>query len=186
MQNIDKSIIVKASEGDFASFEQIYRVYSGFVYNIALRFTRGQEDAAEVTQDVFMAVYRKLKSFEFKSSFRTWIYRITANLAINRIKKLSRQRQGRSEYNDSIVIGITPSEHDENIEKEERQAVINKMLDLLNPEQRICITLRHIEGLSYEEIAETLKVNINTVRTRLKRAREKLLAARKEVVTNEV
>ena len=60
------------------------------------------------------------------------------------------------------------------------------MLDLLNPEQRICIILRHIEGLSYEEIAKTLKVNINTVRTRLKRAREKLLARRREVVTNEM
>ena len=73
-----------------------------------------------------------------------------------------------------------------NIEKEQQEKVISTLLKALNPDQRACVVLRSIEGLSYQEIAESLNININTVRSRLKRARETLLALRKEMVQNEL
>lgn len=184
MEDISKDTITRAAGGNIEAFEEIYKMYSGFVYNVAFRVACNQEDAREVTQDVFLTVYRKLKSFRFQSSFKTWIYRIAVNMSINYVKKISKKRNRTVEYNDNFDLGQAANLTDKKIQKEHRQNVINKLLSALNPEQRACIVLRHIEGLSYEEIAGTLKVNINTVRTRLKRAREKLLAARKEVVVN--
>ena len=82
MNNITENTIIKASEGSMEDFERIYKEYSGFVYNVAFRVVNNMDEAQEVTQEVFLIVYRKLKSFQFKSSFKTWIYRITVNLAI--------------------------------------------------------------------------------------------------------
>ena len=74
----------------------------------------------------------------------------------------------------------------EKIEREQQEKTISTLLDALSPDQRVCIILRSIEGLSYQEIAESLNININTVRSRLKRAREKLMDLRKEMVKNEM
>ena len=83
MQDIAKEIITSAAGGDIDAFERIYKVYSSYVNTIAFRIVGNREDAEEVTQDVFVRVYRSLARFEFKSSFKTWIYRIATNSAIN-------------------------------------------------------------------------------------------------------
>ncbi|MFH1622765.1 MAG: RNA polymerase sigma factor [Candidatus Omnitrophota bacterium] len=186
MQDIGEDIIIRASEGDVGSFEKIYRAYSGFVYNVSLRIARSHRDAEEVTQNVFLILYRKLKSFRFRSSLKTWIYRIAVNLAINHAKKVSKERDRVVEYDDSI--GIEPSRDviGENLDREQKEKTIARLLGALNPDQRACIVLRNINGLSYEEIAQTLNININTVRTRLKRARERLLTLRREVMADEL
>ena len=186
MIDISRDTIIRASEGDIQVFEDIYRTYSGFVYNVALRVMRNQEAAEEITQDVFMIIYRKLTQFNFQSSFSTWLYRIAVNQSINYGKRLTRERNKMVAYNENLETKHSTSAVSEAIEKEQSDITINTLLDALNPEQRACIVLRNIEGLSYEEIAQTLKININTVRSRLKRAREKLLALRKEVVPHEM
>jgi len=186
MQEISQETIIKASEGDIGSFEEIYRTYSGFVYNVSLRVVRNQEAAQEVTQDVFLSVYHKLAGFKFESTLKTWLYRIAVNTAINYAKKISKEqdRMVSYEYN-TVPIENTKGFH-VGIDKEYNEDLINRLLDSLNPQQRACIVLRNIEGLSYEQIAQTLKININTVRSRLKRAREKLISLRKEVITHGV
>ncbi len=186
MNNISENIIIEASKGSLESFESIYKVYSGFVYNVAFRVVNNMDEAQEISQEVFLAVYRKLKSFKFKSSFKTWIYRITVNMAINYAKKKSKDRDRTVEYDDNSEFNRTINSASEEIEREQQQKVISTLLEALNPDQRACIVLRSLEGLSYQEIAESLNVNINTVRSRLKRARETLLAKRKEMVENEV
>src|SRR5271154_815319 len=92
MQDLDKEILVKASQGDIQAFEEVYKASSGFIYNVALRVVNNREDALEVAQEVFMIIYHKLKDFRFESSFKTWVYRITANYAINYAKKVSRAK----------------------------------------------------------------------------------------------
>lgn len=177
MQDISIEIINKASSGDIDAFEQIYRAASSFVYNVALRVTNNREDADEVTQDVFMKIHGNLKSFQFRSSLKTWIYRITVNTAINHSKRIARHTHGRIEFEPAVDYGQMQSEPaQELMEKEEKEKQVSALLELLGPEQRACLVLREIEGLSYQEIAEALKLNINTVRTRLKRARERLLS----------
>ncbi len=181
MQDIPEDILIKAAEGDVDSYEIIYKAAASFVYNVAYRVVRNREDAEEVTQDVFLIVYRKLKEFRFESSLKTWIYRITVNCAINFAKKSSKVRNKMTTYDDQMTKETVSHEAYKEVDKEYYTKVVNDMLGVLNPDQRACIVLRNIEGLSYQEVAEALKININTVRSRLKRARESLLALRKKV-----
>jgi RNA polymerase sigma-70 factor, ECF subfamily len=181
MEDIPRDIIEKAQAGDMDAFEQIYRAASGFVYSVALRVTNRRQEAQEVTQDVFIKIYHSLENFEFRSSFKTWAYRITVNTALNACKKISREERGRQDLDSVIDTQIASVDTKKEIlDKEaagQARAELDVLLRSLNPDQRACIVLREIEGLSYEEIAASLKVNINTVRTRLKRARETLMRA---------
>ena len=89
-------------------------------------------------------------------------------------------------YEDTMELSTPANPVNERIERQDQEKIISKLLDSLNPDQRLCLVLRDFEGLSYEEISEVLQVNINTVRTRLKRGREKLMGLSKEVVKNEM
>jgi RNA polymerase sigma-70 factor (ECF subfamily) len=166
------------------SFEIVYKAVSSFVYNVVYRVLYNREDAEEVVQEVFVNIYRNLKNFRFQSSFKTWTYRIAVNCAINYSKKRARQKDGSKAYFESLDADQLSSapEAGAGMKKERADLILKD----LNPDQRACIILRNMEGLSYQEIADTLKVNVNTVRTRLRRAREKLLALRKEVASNEL
>jgi RNA polymerase sigma-70 factor (ECF subfamily) len=175
MNDISQDILQRAGAGEMAAFEEVYRQTSGFVYNVALKITRNGTDAEEVTQDVFMKVYRNLKDFRFQSAFKTWLYRIAVNTAINRYRQSARQSKGRQDYEgiiDSLPGGVSPSL--EAIEGDNK-ALLDRLLENLNPEYKACLLLREIEGLDYREIAAALRIPINTVRSRLKRARQALL-----------
>jgi RNA polymerase sigma-70 factor (ECF subfamily) len=141
---------------------------------VALRVVNNTEDAREVTQEVFLIVYNKLKSFRFESSFKTWVYRITANYAINFAKKASRTKT--VAFDEAWGEGVSPSEVQAHMDQDYQSRLVEHLLGEIPPDQRACVVLRNIEGLSYQEIAQALKININTVRSRLKRAREKLLS----------
>lgn len=176
MQDIPKNTLIKASEGDMEAFEEIYGTASGYVYTIALKVTGSREDAEEVTQDVFISIHKNLKRFQFRSSFKTWLYRITANMAINAYRKRSRECGKMMPYDDGIAVEDKKAPEVSGIDEEYRQKMVNRMLDSLPLEQRACIVLKEMEGLKYREIAHALRININTVRSRLKRAREKLIS----------
>ena len=158
------------------AFEEIYKALSSFVYSVALRITNNADDTKEVTQDVFVKIYKNLKRFRFQSSFKTWIYRITANAALNTLKRSSRETGQRADCD--IVLKSKDDRHTitQGIDREVNRKLLSSLLDVLNPDQRACIVLREIEGLDYKEISTALNININTVRSRLKRARETLLA----------
>ena len=174
--DIPQDVLHKAAAGELEAFEALYRLSAGFVYNVALRIVNNREDAQEVAQEVFMIIHQKLKMFRYESSFKTWIYRITANTAINFAKGRARQR--------SVPLDEELLPAPEEAKEPDPQALdryIGQLLNAVNPEQRACVVMRNIEGLSYKQIAEALNININTVRTRLKRAREKMLSLRKKV-----
>ncbi|NOR64713.1 MAG: sigma-70 family RNA polymerase sigma factor [Candidatus Scalindua sp.] len=186
IDNITENIIIEASEGSTEAFESIYKAYSGFVYNVAFRVVNNIDEAQEVTQEVFLTVYRKLKSFKFKSSLKTWVYRIAVNMAIDYARKRSKEQDHTVLYEDYNKLSKTIDPVGEEVVREEQEKTISTLLEALSPNLKVCIVLRSIEGLSYQEIAESLSININTVRSRLKRAREKLIALRKEMVKNEM
>ncbi|MFA5259994.1 MAG: sigma-70 family RNA polymerase sigma factor [Candidatus Omnitrophota bacterium] len=186
MQDISPDVIRKASAGDIDAFEAVFRTYADYVFNIALRTTRNHEDAQEITQDVFVTLHRKLSSFKFQSGLKTWIYRITVNMTINYLKRESKYRGNVVEYNDALGGPCVRPEADGQADREQREYFMNKLLDALTPEQRACVKLRNIEGFTYEEIAQELNIDINAVRSRLKRAREKMISLRKEVAVHEL
>lgn len=186
MQEISREILIRAAEGDIPAFELIYKATSGFVYNVAFRITGNHSDAEEVTQEVFLIVHRKLAGFRFQSSFKTWVYRITINCAINYAKKMTRDRQRTVDRENALDLVIQENDVGQTIHREHHATMIQDLLKRLTPEQRACVVLRNLEGLSYQQMADSLQININTVRSRLKRAREALIRARQEVIGNEL
>lgn len=184
MSDISHEIIRKASCGDLKSFEMIYQSTCGFVFNVAFRMLGDRQEAEDMTQQVFMTIHEKLKDFRFESSFRTWAYRITVNSALNRLKKRSKERTVPLD-NQEALSACPPQEQTDLIQNEQKE-FINSLLALLNPDQRACLVLRSIQGLSYRQISETLNININTVRSRIKRARETLLSFKNRMPENEL
>ncbi|MBN1526585.1 MAG: RNA polymerase sigma factor [Candidatus Omnitrophica bacterium] len=176
MADISKDLIAKAAQGDMGAFEEIYKATSGFVYNVALRITNDRSDADEATQDTFVKVHRNLKGFGFRSSFKTWVYRIAANTALNHIRRVAKHVSGRATYDPAVHDRPAAPDVTGAIDRQDARHLLEAMLGTLDPDQRACLVLREIQGLDYQAIADTLKININTVRSRLKRAREKLLA----------
>ncbi|MEW5802535.1 MAG: RNA polymerase sigma factor [bacterium] len=192
LEDIPRSILIQASRGDTQAFEIIYRAASDFVYRTAFRITNNSDDAEDVTQDVFIKVYQNLKNFQFRSSFKTWVYRITVNTALSTCKGKGIGRgtgKETSRRNDDVTVmdRRVSSVVEIDVDKKDNEKLVASLLRMLNPDQRACIVLREIEGLNYQEIAEVLSININTVRSRLKRARETLLAYKNsEVIPNGV
>ncbi len=185
MEILTTDIIKKAAEGDVAAFEKIYKVHFHFVMRVALRMLNHWEDAQEVTQEVFITLYKKLSTFHFESVLKTWIYRITVNHVINYAKKRNREIKRQTELTEATGAKDDPSIGAE-IEKQDTENVVQELLSHLNPDQKVCIILRSQEGLTYKEIAQALRIPINTVRSRLKRARETMMRLRKEVRKNEM
>ena len=185
MQEITDEIIAKAAEGDSDAFEHIFKAYFGFVSHVVLRVVNRREDAEDITQEVFMTIYRNLKDFRFEANLKTWIYRIAVNSAINYSRKMSRHSQT-VDYGDVRGLRIPGADVRQTLDAELNEKNIKSLLNALNPDQRACIVLKSFENLSYSEISEVLKIPINTVRSRIKRAREVMIALRKEVTKNEL
>jgi RNA polymerase sigma-70 factor, ECF subfamily len=177
MLNIPDETVRMAAGGDIGAFEEVYKASSGYVFSVAYRVTGNRQDAEEVTQDVFVKVYRKLGSFAFKSAFSTWIYRIAMNTAINLYRKRSKERGKNLSFDDAIGTETSSCEGDagKDMERKDNEKLVMSMLDSLTEGQKACVILRDIEGLKYEEVADALGINLNTVRSRLSRAREKLV-----------
>jgi RNA polymerase sigma-70 factor (ECF subfamily) len=181
LRDVSKELLRKASDGDLDAFGEIYKAASGFVFNVALRVTGNHEDALESTQETFIKIFKHLRKFKFESSFKTWIYRITVNTALDIRKKTGMEANRRVQLDDEfdlekVDFGKSNDNSAElNIEDLTNKETVERMLRKLNPDQRAVIVLRDMEGMSYEDIARTLQINKNTVRSRLKRARETLV-----------
>ncbi|NLE64303.1 MAG: sigma-70 family RNA polymerase sigma factor [Elusimicrobia bacterium] len=185
MQDIKGDVVSRAGQGDLKALEMIFKAYGDLVFNVSLRIVNNREDAEEVSQDVLWIIARKIRSFEGRSSLKTWIYRITINAAL----RYARRNTGKGrfvEYDDTINGGSGGNDVERAADKEQAEAVVQGLLGELSEEQRACIVLRSMEGLSYEGIADVLGIRVNAVRSRLKRAREKLLSRRKEVMRDEM
>lgn len=173
MNEISDRLIERACRGERSAFEEIYRAHSGMVYGIALRMTNSLELSGEITQEVFITVFRKLSQFRGRSQLKTWIYRIAVNTVLNARKRETAEKERIREYahEKSVLEPQTvPCPGEDSCDR------IQELMMLLPLEQRICLLLRSLEDLSYREIADVLEINVNTVRTRLKRARETLFA----------
>lgn len=183
--DVTEEMINRAARGDTRAFEAIYRAYAGMVFNLAYRFAGSWDDAQDITQNVFLSVHKNLKHFEIRSSIKTWIYRITVNTSLNHRRKWANAKHQHISFDETLDAG-----HDnhraKSLQEEEWRQRVDQMLERLPPDQKACMILRHIEQLSYQDIAETLKININTVRSRLKRAREALIKMRREVIQHDM
>lgn len=179
--NIDKTTVENAASGDMTAFRQIFTAYGDFVYSTALRVVGNSHDAEEVVQNVFISIHKKIKKFNFEASLKTWIYRITTNQAINYAKKSTALKTKKIHYinNTENTLADNSAVYTQ-LDSQTKADGIDRMLDILTPEQKACLLLRSKEELSYKEISDILEISIDSVRSRIKRAREKLMSKRKD------
>jgi RNA polymerase sigma-70 factor (ECF subfamily) len=177
----DMQLVRRCLAGEQGAFVEIVEAYQNMVYNLAYRFLGDSGEAEDLAQEVFLKVYRSLKSFKGLSTLKTWIYRIASNMSLNRIKYLQRRKKNSQVQleGDANSEGLAPIDtlsdaapgpekemHGRDINLRLQQALLN-----LSPEQQAVVILRDIEGLTYEEISVALDVNLGTVKSRLARGR---------------
>ena len=174
----DKALVERVQRGDKKAFDLLVLKYQTKIVKLVSRYVRDQGDALDVTQDAFLKAYRALPNFRGESAFYTWLYRIAINTAKNHLVTMSRR---------PAEVDLSGGDDDEpqldGLQKEmetpenllltkEIQDTIIQTIERLPDDLRTAITLRELEGLSYEEIATVMDCPIGTVRSRIFRARE--------------
>ena len=176
----ETDLVTRCKQGDRAAFDELVNQYKNQVVNIAYGMMSDREDALDAAQEVFVRVYRSIGSFKENSSLSTWIYRITANVCNDILRK--RQRSGNiisiDSQNDDDERGLeihdVSAAPEELAEKNERIRIVRQSISELSEEYREVIVYCDIEGMSYDEIAEILNCPQGTVKSRLNRARNAL------------
>lgn len=177
----DRELVREARAGSHPAFEELVRRYAPRAYRAAYRVVRDPEQAEDIVQEALIKAYRSLQSFQSRSSFYTWLYRIVVNLALDRRR---RERRGpKLEWDDAVAkevdprvaAPVAPDPETESRRHEVRELVARGVQELPDG-QREVLLLREVEGLSYEEIAQTMRISKGTVMSRLHYARKKMTA----------
>lgn len=163
----ENELIDQILGGNEDSYAKLVNTYKSFAYTIAIRVLNDKFEAEEAAQDAFIKVYRNLKSFNRRSRFATWLYRIVFNTAVGfrRKRKLSTET---IEHHDR------GSEHADSLERSDKEVFIGKAMEQLNEADRLAIQLYYIREFSLEEVAEMTGQRVNTLKVRVHRARQRL------------
>lgn len=169
-------LVRAAAGGDEDAFAQLVALHEKKVYNLALRMCGDPEDAWDAAQEAFLSAWRGLPSFRGEAGFSTWLYRLTSNAAIDLLRRNKRQRGEASLDDENLGIDAVdraPSPQ-EQAEAAELRGAVTAGLFRLSDAHRQALILREVQGLSYEEIAAALAVDMGTVKSRISRARSAL------------
>lgn len=183
-------LVQRCAAGDEAACTELVQEHQRMVYQLALHLLGDPEEALDLSQEVFLRVFRTVHTFRGRSALRTWIYRIVINQARNRQRWWRRRRRAdQVSLDDHLRTGGEPAigaipDPDRILGQKELGRRIQRALDRLPFDQRSVIVLREIDGLSYEEIAYSLGVAVGTVKSRLARARETLRASLRDAWTS--
>ena len=177
VQKTDLALIAEIKKGVAGSFEELVERYSDKAYNLAQRLTRNQADAEEVVQDVFVTVFRKIDGFEGKSSFSSWLYRVTMNAALMKLRACRK-------YNNPSIDEMQPQIRtaiversvlqpalDRNVHQKHVMQVLERAISRLPEDFRPVFILRDIDGLTNREVAKLLGISVPAVKSRLHRSR---------------
>jgi RNA polymerase sigma-70 factor (ECF subfamily) len=195
MHEGEKALLDRVRSGDVEAFEQLIEGYQKKVYNIALRMIGNHDDASELAQEVFIRVYKSISSFKEESQLSTWIYRITSNACLDELRRRKNKRvvsiDENIKYEDSEFKRELEDDKptpDILAEKNEIRKAIKDAIRALPEHHRMMIVMRDIQGLSYEEIAQSLQSPEGTIKSRINRARQALkeiLLKKKELLGEE-
>lgn len=170
--NDEIRLIHKVAEGDKKAFALLYHSFSTKVYNTALSYTKNEEDAEEITQDVFMKIHKNASSFKGDSSLSTWVYRITINTSLNYTKKKNRFKLFKSTFHDIQTIDF--NHPGVLLEQKDNAAILFKVMDCLPKNQKTAFILSYIEGLPRQEVADIMETSLKAIESLLQRAKKNL------------
>ena len=177
-------LLVRLKEGNEQAFAEVFHLYKNLVYNLALKLLADKTEAMDITQEVFLILYRKIGYFRGDSTLKTWLYRVTVNQAASHNRWWRRRLRHptvplgldlNGENSKAVVnLACDRPRADQEVFAMEIQEALQKSLKRLPFSQRAAVILRDVQGLSYEEIAATLGVQVGTVKSRIARGREML------------
>ena len=177
--NNDKELVARAKEGDTQAFDVLVRKYQYKVLNLVGRYVQGDE-AQDVAQEAFIRAYRGLKNFRGDSAFYTWLYRVAVNSAKNYLMSSGKRKSKQqvdiddAEYFDEATLLREQHTPEHMLQTDELEVKVFEAISSLPEDLKIALTLREMDGMSYEDIADTVGCPIGTVRSRIFRAREAL------------
>ncbi len=177
-RQIDKDLVDRVRQGDKRAFDLLVLKYQQKVASLVSRYIRDPSETLDVTQEVFIKAYRALKNFRGDSAFYTWLYRIAINTSKNFLVSQGRRPPGDdldAETAEQLDVGVRLKEYatpEHQLLTDEIASTVKAAVDELPEDLRTAITLRELEGMSYEEIAEAMSCPIGTVRSRIFRARD--------------
>ena len=173
----EQELVLQAKAGDAAAFEQLMLASQDRVYTLCLRMTGDREDALDLAQETFLNAWRGLPSFQGNSSFSTWVYRLASNACIDFLRKRKRRQAHESAAcldggENSLPEPPDPrGTPEEALERAELRRAVERGLQSLPEHHRQVLVMRELSGLSYQEISETLELDLGTVKSRIARAR---------------
>ena len=176
------AVIRRVQRGDANAFEYLVAAYEKNVYNLALRMTGSPEDAEDMAQEAFLKAYSSLGSFRGDSKFSVWLYRIVSNVCLDFLRRQKKRQSFSLSMEDDdgeqteLELPDLSCLPEEELEKKLTRDAVHRGLAQLPEDARQILLLREIQGLSYEEIGETLGLEPGTVKSRIFRARKKLCA----------
>lgn len=179
-RNIDRELVKKVQQGEKSAFDLLVRKYQFKIIKLISRYVHDPSEASDVAQEAFLKAYRALPGFRGESAFYTWLYRIAINTAKNYIVAQSRRPPGadidaqEAEQFEGQFFLKEYETPERLLLKDEIEATVFKAIEELPEDLRTAITLRELEGMSYEEIAQSMGCPIGTVRSRIFRARESI------------
>jgi RNA polymerase sigma-70 factor (ECF subfamily) len=182
-REVDQQLVERAQRGDKRAFELLVAKYQRKLGRLLSRMVRDPSEVEDVTQEAFIKAYRALPSFRGESAFYTWLYRIAINTAKNYLVALGRRAPTTTEFDNEDAENFEEAEGlrdsatpESELHGKQIATTVNRAMEALPEDLRTAITLREIEGLSYEEIAGVMNCPIGTVRSRIFRAREAIAA----------
>lgn len=173
----DTPLVERAQRGDAAAFELLVRRYERYVYNLALRVVGSPEEAEDLAQCAFVRAWKALPRFRGEAKFSTWLYRIITNLCCSRLPQLRRELAALAPDDDALDLPDENQEPESGLAAAEARARIQAAFAGLPESYRLLVSLRHLQALSYEEIAQITGLPLGTVKTGIFRARRKLREA---------
>jgi RNA polymerase sigma-70 factor (ECF subfamily) len=169
-------IIERCLNGDQAAWEAIVRLYWRKVFNVAYKFVGRHDMAEDLTQDVFLKLYKSLDTFDRRANFQTWLISVSRNLCIDHYRSVRKEREtiNRDVDASELMPISTDLPADTRIERHDRVVLLRQALDKLAPTLRTAVMLRDIQELTYQEIADQLHLPEGTVKSRINRGRTEL------------
>ena len=176
----EKELVTRAKKGDQDAFGQLVLAHQNKVFTLCVHMMGSREEAEDMAQEAFLKAWRSLEGFHGESSFATWMHRLTTNLCLDHLRKQTRRQ------NISVAVSLDDeeaaftepadpgSDPQRELEKRERQRAVEKALRELPEHHRRALVMREVSGLSYQEIADALELDLGTVKSRIARAREAL------------
>jgi RNA polymerase sigma factor (sigma-70 family) len=169
-------IIERCLNGDQAAWESIVRMYRRKVFNVAYKFVGRHDQAEDLTQDVFLKLYKSLDTFDRRANFQTWLISVSRNLCIDHYRAVRKERETINRDVDPADFApvSTDPRADAQLEQRDRVRLLRQALDKLAPTLRTAVMLRDIQELTYQEIADKLHLPEGTVKSRINRGRTEL------------